>query len=127
MLLEESPPRDQATSLIVVVLPSGYFAKHAARGAPAFHDCFMALRDVMYACFIFTLGASYHEAVTNIADCYERLNLSTTIKVYAFIRHVPEFFANHLKPLWHFCEPVVEQCHSKFDRILWGPTGAVKV
>ena len=82
-----------------------------------FYDCFVAFRDVMYACFGFTLDAAYHEKVTNFAACYEKLKLSITTKVHVLIRHVPEFIAKHQKPLGHFCEQVVEQCHSKFDRL----------
>jgi len=82
-----------------------------------FHDCFVALQDAMEACFGFTLDSSYKEKVAHFANCYSNLNLSVTTKVHVLIRHVPEFIDRHQKPLGHFCEQVVEQCHSKFNKL----------
>ena len=82
-----------------------------------FHECFLALRDAMNACFGFILDSSFREKVEQFATSYSRLDLSVTAKVHVLTKHVPEFIEKHQKPLGHYCEQVVEQCHSKFDKL----------
>ena len=99
---------------------SGPDERHAAEELQSFHDCFVLFRNVMYACFGFTLDALYHKKLTNFAACVEGLNLSVTAittKVHVIVRCVPEFIAKHQKTLVHFCEQVIKQCHSKFDEL----------
>lgn len=82
-----------------------------------FHQCFVAFRDAMEACFHSTLDETYQQKITHFAAYYRALNISTTSKVHIMIRHVPEFIREHGKPLGQFSEQVVESCHAKFDKL----------
>lgn len=82
-----------------------------------FHACFVALRDAMDACFGYSLDPSYESKLTKFKETYQALDISTTTKVHIMFCHVAEFIGKSQKPLGHFCEQVVEQCHSKFDRL----------
>ena len=83
----------------------------------SYYECFLAFRDAMHACLGYSIDPDFKEKVSKFEQTYMALDISVTTKVHIMTRHVPEYLEKHCKPLGHFSEQVVEQCHAKFDRL----------
>ena len=77
-------------------------------------DAFYALKDVKEACFGKVVYDDFMDSINKMMRCWEKLEMSVTLKAHIVFCHVPHFIEKYGKGLGIYAEHVFESVHGHF-------------